>query len=72
MKYLLVLEYETVTPLVLMFNSIENAEILYTTDKIGKRVTLFVLVEYWFNWCLQRNKNEGQWYEKITIVLKMY
>ena len=43
MKYLLVIEYETVTPLVLMFSSIENAEILYTTDKIGKRVTLFVL-----------------------------
>ena len=43
MKYLIVIEYETVTPLVLMFSSIENAEILYTTDKIGKRVTLFVL-----------------------------
>ena len=43
MKYLVVIEYETCSPLVLFYDDLGRAEALYSTNNMGKRITLFIL-----------------------------
>ena len=44
MKYLIVREFENITPVVVGYDTLLVAEVLYSIDNIGKRVTMFELV----------------------------